>query len=163
MDDKNYLEALSVVEPILKKDSLNITARTRKIDAYQGLEKYDQALNEVNRLINQLGLSPDFLIWRASVFENLKNPEKAEMDLNKAIALDSTYLFGYKSLGDFYLIQNKYNESISDFTKILELDPDNLYAMYRRANSYSILEINDKALVDYFRCEQLDTDQSFAK
>jgi tetratricopeptide (TPR) repeat protein len=163
LDNKNYLEALSVVEPILKKDSLNIAARERKIDAYQGLEKYDQALKEVNRLINQHGLSPDFLILRAKVFENLKNPEKAELDFNKAIALDSTSIYGYEARGDFYFTQRKHNESISDFTKILELNTENLYALYGRGTNYHALGVNDKAIVDFSKCVQLDKDKSFAK
>ncbi len=50
--------------------------------------------------------------------------------------MDQNYVKAYKARGKLYRDQNKLNESISDYSKVIESDPTDVDAYIARGNSY---------------------------
>ena len=51
-DDENYFEALSILEPIIEKNPLNIRARNLRQEVYYYMGEYEKALDELDQLIS---------------------------------------------------------------------------------------------------------------
>jgi tetratricopeptide (TPR) repeat protein len=61
---------------------------------------------------------------------NLSNPDSALMAINKAIALDYTYLPAYIYAGSFCLQENEYDLALKYLNLGLRVDPDNLTVLF---------------------------------
>ena len=126
--------------------------------AYYGLKQYEKTLEYYTKEIELNPEATKAYINRAILYASqLNDPEKAELDFNKAISRDSTYIFGYQSRGAFYQDSKKdYKSAINDFSKIIELEPKggNGYAL--RGDAYFYNKNYDLALSDYFKAIELD-------
>ncbi len=77
----------------------------------------------------------------------LKNPSifnQAKYSFDQVILLDSTRADAYKSLGDFYFIENNLNEAMRKYDKSIELDSLNFSSYYGRAVTLIMLSENNK-------------------
>lgn len=91
-----------------------------------------------------------------------------EMGLyNKAIeANEKCYLVKndpalFIDIGDCKRLQGKYNEAIALYSKVIELDPLNCFAIYRRAWNNEFLKNYSAALDDYDLCIEIDDEDSY--
>jgi protein O-mannosyl-transferase len=82
-------------------------------------------------------------------FNELKDMDRAMLNYNRCIAVDSTYDIVYGNRGILFFNMGKYPEALSDFNKAIKYKPDHANAIIGRANTYSSLNQFDKALVDY--------------
>lgn len=62
--------------------------------------------------------------------------------------------------GISYDKMGKYESAVADFTTVLQLDPQNVNAVFNRGSSYDSMGQYDKAVADYSRA--LDLDASIA-
>ena len=60
-------------------------------------------------------------------------------------------------------MQGKYPESIADCTKAVELNPNYLKALYRRAELYEKTDKLDEALSDFKQIVEMDPSQHAAR
>ena len=89
--------------------------------------------------------------------------------LDKALEL-STYLpinknrlvKAYELRGNSKIFLNKYQESVLDFSKAIELDPKNSYLYFGRGMSYEYLNQNEEALKNLKISLMLDPEFSLA-
>jgi tetratricopeptide (TPR) repeat protein len=91
--------------------------------------------------------------------------EEELVDLNQALELDSSHtsaLFSRASLyyGGLPMDKRDYSKAVEDYTRLLELEPRNCSARHNRALCYEQLRQPDKALADYTRILEGDTDFS---
>ncbi len=63
----------------------------------------------------------------------LKNLDKAILDYNKSILLDSANVHLYLKRATAFEVRKDYNDAINDYKKILRLDPNNRYDYYSEA------------------------------
>ena len=130
---------------------------------YEALENYDKAVEYYSEGIN---LNPDDYLayWnRARTYAyNLNDNEKALIDFNKAIELDSNGDKIYQR-GNFYNEIGEYNKALLDYNKAIELDPDDMEYLYFRARTYHELKEYTKAISDLLIITQLDKDGSYIK
>jgi len=82
-------------------------------------------------------------------FNDLKDYDRALLNYNRCIAVDSTFEVVYCNRGILYFNIQKYKEAIKDFDKALKFNPDNANALIGRANTLSSINSYDKALIDY--------------
>jgi tetratricopeptide (TPR) repeat protein len=82
-------------------------------------------------------------------FNELKDYDRALLNYNRCVAVDSTFEVVYCNRGILYFNMQKYKEAIKDFDKALLFNPANANALIGRANTLSSLNMFDKALVDY--------------
>jgi len=88
---------------------------------------------------------------------NLKKlNDKAIVEYNKAIELNSEFSVAYDNRGDAYYDLQKYDQAILDYTKAIELNPAFAVAFLNRASAYSALQQCDNAVSDYIKAVELD-------
>jgi tetratricopeptide (TPR) repeat protein len=85
-------------------------------------------------------------VWRAAVESNRSQPDLAEADLNKAIALAPTSPRGYEALGRWRLAQKKYGDAERLFEQALERNPNDTEALRGVVLTYLAQNQRDKAL-----------------
>jgi len=86
-------------------------------------------------------------------------------DLNKAIELDPTMAAAYLQRGNLYSNdlpkeRGGHEKSVADFTRVLELEPNNSSARWNRAGHYTSMSQYDKAIADWTTYIEGDTDFS---
>ena len=126
---------------------------------YGRLGKHDEELEYYTK---EIDLDPeDYLAYRNRAYayaNNLNDNEKALIDFNKSIELDSIgENFYYR--GDFYKDIEQYDQALLDYSKAIDLDPNDMRYLFARALVYDDLEKNDKAISDLLRIIELDKDE----
>ena len=87
---------------------------------------------------------------------------------NKAISLSylpinkERLVEAYDLRGGVKVFLSRYLESISDYSKAIELDPKNSYLYFGRGMSYEYLNQNEEALKNLRKCREIDPDFSLA-
>ncbi len=86
-------------------------------------------------------------------------------DLNQALELDPNHTEALFSRGCLYdgglpMVGRDYAKAVADYSRLLDLDPRDCSALHNRARCYEQLRQPDKALADYTRIIEGDTDFS---
>lgn len=147
LSEMNYSEAIAAFTEAIRLDPNDIQAYLGRAQAYEALEKYEEARDDYTAVIEKAGEMPytqaQAYAGRAEINETLDEPVSAELDYSKALSLlekDGT--------GD---AENIGQETV---TALL------IRTLYRHAVVCIGLELRDKALADYDRLEQLGEDVS---
>ena len=147
LSEMNYSEAIAAFTEAIRLDPNDIQAYLGRAQAYEALEKYEEARDDYTAVIEKAGEMPytqaQAYVGRAEINETLDEPVSAELDYSKALSLlekDGT--------GDA--------ENIGQETVAALL----IRTLYRHAAVCIGLELRDKALADYDRLEQLGEDVS---
>ena len=147
LSEMNYSEAIAAFTEAIRLDPNDIQAYLGRAQAYEALEKYEEARDDYTAVIEKAGEMPytqaQAYAGRAEINETLDEPVSAELDYSKALSLlekDGT--------GD---AENIGQETV---TALL------IRTLYRHAAVCIGLELWDKALADYDRLEQLGEDVS---
>jgi serpin B len=124
------------------------TVYTNRGAAYLNVGDYDLALKDLNEAVHLDGESGHAYYNRGTTFFFRNEPEKAIVDLSRALRLRptaKTYLFR----GRAYLALNRRSEAIHDFTAGLTYDPDYAELYYRRGQAFHEGQDYTSALADY--------------
>src|SRR5688572_310123 len=89
--------------------------------------------------------------------------DEALADFTKAIELDFGFVDAYFSRSSLYtdhldFAKRDYAKGVADLSKMLELEPKRFSARFNRALAYESLREYDKAIADYSRVFDEDTD-----
>lgn len=87
-------------------------------------------------LLSSCGKSAEELLLEAEKYDEIGQYEKGIEILNQAIEKDPEYLGAYINRGAYKSSLKDYESAISDYKKVLELDPKNTLATYNIGNSY---------------------------
>ncbi|XP_016930315.2 tetratricopeptide repeat protein 37 [Drosophila suzukii] len=82
-------------------------------------------------------------------FQQVKKWDNAIQCFRIAIKHDSRCMVYWESLGDAYAARGSYNSAIRVFQKILELSPDNSYALLQIASIKTTIRMYTEAIEDY--------------
>ena len=74
---------------------------------------------------------------------------------NKAIAINSEVSQFYMKRADVYFLQKKYTEAVTDYSKVIELDPAGAEAYYIRGNAKASLMDREGACADWKKASEL--------
>ena len=99
---------------------------------------YDKAFKDFTEVIQ---LNPDNHSYtlRGSAYNNTGEYDKAILDLNKAIELDSNYANAHVARGFAYNRKGEYDKAILDLNKAIELDPNHAIDYYSRGIAWLYL------------------------
>lgn len=124
-------------------------------NAYYYTERYEQAKNIYNKILN---LNPDdavVLCNRGMTYTNLKIFDKALADLNKSLNLSPNDPATLYSRGNAYFDQKRYDEALIDYDHSLNLRPNDFNAIHNRALTYMMLNRYEDAVAELNRCIRL--------
>ncbi|MFN7944354.1 MAG: protein kinase [Blastocatellia bacterium] len=87
----------------------------------------EQAINNYQQVLAQRPDDPEALLGLAQTYETLHETAQAEQTYRRAIASRPDYWAGYNELGGFWFEQNRYDQAVECWSKVVELLPLNPY------------------------------------
>ncbi len=120
--------------------------------AYQSLNKFPEALDDYSMVLAINPNNMEALFNRAMLFKNMNAFKEGIVDFSRAIQLDTnkkTSLISYKSRGLMYAKSGDTKSALQDFSKVIELEPNNLTNYYQRGLAYNHLGQYKNAITDF--------------
>ena len=127
------------------------------------LEKYQDALADLNRAIEIYPEAARYYYWRAATYIGLHDNERAMQDIQYAVKLDPydksiMEKYEWLLLVKGYELRNTSNKSleIAQYNEALRINPNNAETYARRAHAYVAQNKNDLALIDLDKAIEID-------
>ena len=97
------------------------------------------------------------LLLRSSIYIKLNDYSRAEADIFKIIQQNPNISITYFLLGIISKNKKDFQQSLFYFSKTIEIDPNNINALYFRAAIYNELGFFKKAIEDYYLALEKDS------
>ncbi len=112
-------------------------------------QNYEAAGNEVNEVLQMEPQHFEGILLQSQVLSALGNYLKASETLSMASVqyTDEPLIYIYR--GDINNKMNQTSYAIIDYSKAIELDPENAEIYYKRGEAYEAIQDYENALVDY--------------
>ncbi|MBD3216747.1 MAG: tetratricopeptide repeat protein [candidate division Zixibacteria bacterium] len=161
LSDSNFTDADIQFRKAQINDPDNMTYVMHQGDASFGQEIYAVALNAYRKALASDSLNPELHFRIAKCYLNQKQFREALESIEKALALDSSYLDGYIMGGDIFTLygvqqsgnpeaqQSLLTNAIFYYTKYLEMSGDSGRANYYRGKAYFTFNDFEKAVDDF--------------
>lgn len=154
-DTVGYLRMLQLV----------IDQDPRETKAYLELGYFYQQKNDpiaISYYQNGLKVDPNNVELHynlGKMFQDMDKLEEAEQEYKTAISIDSTHIPSLNNLGYLYLDDNvkKYEEAVELFTRVLQINPQFVYAVCNRGVAYEYMGNYVAARKDYEEALKLST------
>ena len=124
--------------------------------AYQGLGRYNEAIQDFTRAIELDPKDANAHNNRGLAYDRLGRYYEAIRDYTRAIELDLKLANTYSGRGFAYQGLGRYNEAIRDYTRAIELDPKDTFAYDYRGLTYDELGRYNEAIQDFIKAIELD-------
>ncbi len=86
---------------------------------------------------------------RGVAYVTLLDYDRALLDFDEAIRIDSTFARTFANRGAVYGAKQDFDKAIEDFTRVLALEPRSAHAFADRAGMYRLSGQHDRAIRDY--------------
>ena len=126
-------------------------------------EKNQRLLSICTKKIEKNPYNIKALLLRASINIKLNSLSQAENDIYQIINQNPNSSIAYYLLGIISQQKKNYQQSLFYLTKSLELEPNNINALYTRAAVYNELNFYKKAIDDYNLALQIDSQNNNQK
>ncbi len=153
MNAEEAQEAVIQFKNVLAVNPDNVDALKYVINLESGMARYDSALYYINTALNYYPDDKDFLLKKASVLSSQHKYKEAyaiadglrkDYPYNKAFR--DAYLDNVIASGYAYQKEEKWNEALSEFQKVLTLSPYDTNALYASVNLNNAINQPEKAL-----------------
>uniref|UniRef100_A0A8C2LFU4 Tetratricopeptide repeat domain 6 n=1 Tax=Cricetulus griseus TaxID=10029 RepID=A0A8C2LFU4_CRIGR len=123
--------------------------------AYEGravvclqMSDYFAAMQDINTAI-KIDTTAEFLTNRGVIHEFMGRKQNAMTDYDAAISLDPEYSLAYFNAGNIYFHHRQFSQANDYFSKALEFNSENEYALMNRAVTNIILKKYEEAEKDF--------------
>lgn len=139
--------ALSYLNQSLSNLPEYYEARKQKAIILAKTEQNEDALYELNLLLDIDSTDIDALLYRAMVFGKLGKLEKAKKDLNLILLLDTINVKALSNMGLICMQENHLDSAEFYFIASLNIDPENAFSMDKISSLYIKAKEYEKAKV----------------
>jgi tetratricopeptide (TPR) repeat protein len=150
-------DSMSLWNYVITKDSNSATGYLNRGATYNREEKYDLAIQDLNKAIRLSPTSDIAYNDRGMAYGMKGQYEAAFKDFSKAIELNANYPEAFANRGEAYRLENKYDLALSDFNKAILMNPYFPGAYFNRSKLYESLKEYDRALLDAKKAKDLGT------
>lgn len=164
--EKKYHESLAYADSSLHNDNRQLNALVAKINCYNKLKQYQDALSTCNELLAIRKSIPEAHFLKGVALKGLNQPNEALKEFQVAINFKKDYYKAYMRIGDILTNYKKYDEAISGaYQKILEFKKNDFQTLIRIAKCYHFLKNNQKAeqILNQIKNDQNKTDFELVK
>jgi tetratricopeptide (TPR) repeat protein len=132
-------------------DSKNAGMYFRRIaTAYQGLKRYDEAIETYNEAIRLNSDRDEGTIYnRGLCYSTMKKYDLALADFNHCLELDPDWAWAFSARANVYLQLKEYDKAIEDSSSAIKYNQQYLQAYQIRGSSYKATGQNEKAKADF--------------
>ncbi len=155
---KDFAEAQKYYQLAIGKDVNDPTGFVGIANAYYYQNMYDQCINSANSALKFDKKSKDAYWIRSKAFHKKMDYMSAINDLSQIILLypNEDYIKDvYYERALSYSAFNQVVPAVTDYTKVIDLDPDFYQAYFKRAESFVAMRSLDDAIADYEKLEEL--------
>ncbi len=147
----DYEGALIDAKKGMLLDNKNAGMYFRRIgSAYQGLEKFDEAIEAYNEAIKlNTDLDEGTIYNRGTCYSKMNQYELALADFNRCLELDPDWAWAFSARGNVYLQLKEYGKAIEDTTNAIRYRPNYLQAYIIRGYSHKAIGEDQKAKADF--------------
>jgi tetratricopeptide (TPR) repeat protein len=150
--DENYMEALEICSSILKIDKKHKEALYKKGRIYALSGDFEKAVKDYDLAIEYYPNCSECFRKRGYFYNSEiqpNEPEKAMLDFNTAIELDSLNWKPFSNRAFLFLELGNFDNALKDFNKCVQIAPNNWETYYYRTTFYERNGDYDKAFEDY--------------
>ena len=127
------------------------------------LEQNQRLITILSKKLEKNPFNLKALLLRSSVYIKLKDYSHAESDIFKIIKQNPNISTAYFLLGIISKNKKDFQQSLIYFSKTIEIDPDNVNALFFRAAVYNELGFFKEAIEDYYLALEKDSMKSSSK
>jgi tetratricopeptide (TPR) repeat protein/vancomycin permeability regulator SanA len=143
---------------ILVSQPGDIDALSRRAAALEELRSYDEAIADLDLLIQLRPDDPEARMRRGRVRRRSGKLELALRDHTRAIELQPRQANYHFERGLTYYASQRYNRAITDFSMVISLDPRHALGFARRADSLRKVGRREEAFRDYSHALEVKPD-----
>ncbi len=146
-----YREAVADATEVLtlEPDTPNPELLLLRARAYAGDKKLNQALDDLNKVIEEKPELVDAYIERGTVFIGARRFDDAVGDLTRALELDPRNAKAFATRATAKLQAEAKDDALYDVNQALQIASNDAFALCVRGNVYEALERPDDAIADY--------------
>lgn len=132
--------------------------------ASNSLEKFDEAIESLNKLIKLNPTIADYYADLYTVYMNIDSTSKALENINKAIQYNEEYAYYYFCRGELNFKLERWEESIADYNEYLSLRNDDIASVYLSRGIAKAMINEDSACPDLEKAKELaESDREWEK
>ncbi len=151
---KNYTAAETSYREAIKESRNNVDYHNGLALSLYHQDRYDAAIGECNIVLRMDKSNKTAYLTRANSYHKKIEYSYAINDLSKVIVMyksDNDYTDNLNLRGDLYLEYSQHMNAIGDYSAVINKDPENSYALYKRAQAYEEIDNDKKAQEDLIR------------
>uniref|UniRef100_T1JVA2 RNA polymerase II-associated protein 3 n=1 Tax=Tetranychus urticae TaxID=32264 RepID=T1JVA2_TETUR len=126
----------------------NALAEKEKGNQFFKEKNYESAVNCYSKAIEYDRTNHLLYGNRSQAYLNLNRPDEAVKDCNQALKLDSNYVKGYLRRGTALKMLSDYEKALTDFKKVLQLEPNNKQALKEVQDINELLSPKKAGLIE---------------
>jgi tetratricopeptide (TPR) repeat protein len=132
-----------------------VTALEQRGETYRILKRYEEALEDLNRVIEADPSRAGAIGSRGETYRLMGRHDEALADFNRAIELHPDYAWAIGSRGQIHRAARRYEQALAEFNRAIELDPGYSWAFGSRGQTYQDMGRYDEALADFSHAIEL--------
>lgn len=148
--------ALKLLERSRKEGVTDIRLSAYLADAYRQSGLYDQAVDEINRVIEKFPKNEEYIFIRGRIYFDRGNYDTALEDFNKAYELNPRFHEAYFFVGRTSLAQGNTAQALKIFRHVLDYQPNNGEFRFYMGRALEMEGRLSQALEEYRKATETD-------
>jgi tetratricopeptide (TPR) repeat protein len=148
--------ALKLLERSRKEGVTDIRLSAYLADAYRQSGLYDQAVDEINRVIEKFPKNEEYIFIRGRIYFDRGNYDTALEDFNKAYELNPRFHEAYFYVGRTSLAQENTAQALKIFRHVLDYQPNNGEFRFYMGRALETEGRQSQALEEYRKATETD-------
>jgi tetratricopeptide (TPR) repeat protein len=153
-----WTDAIGLWSDVIAKNPTSRRAYVNRAGLYLDRGEWSRAIEDCNRALEIDETFDAAWIGRGAAFLNSGDYRRAVTNFSAAIAvakLNDIRVMAYKNRGAAWAAMGYPMRAIADYTRAIEMEPQSVGNLYKRANAYLRLGEYSKAIADYKRCTEI--------
>ena len=157
LDEKKMDSAIMVYRQIVELQPNNTDSRYSLVTLYLENDEYRKALKELDKIEKIYGFTEDLAIAKYRAYSKKKDVKATEAVLKKGIKKYPYEMRFYGLLAELYSMTGREREARENYTKLLEVDPENAIGYISMIEFYKDYGNDAKAMEEMQRMYDMKT------
>ena len=152
---ENWRDTLTAINKQIAESRWSTELHLRKANANLQLQQWQYAIDEYGLVLRHEERNPAALFYRAYAYTHMRRFDLARNDLNDLLTIVPRHFEGRLSLAVVLQQLGRKQEALDELNQTIELHSDSAVAYAARANLERQLKLDEAALFDWQRAEEL--------